>query len=253
MMTMQRLADYQHRFSCLDLSRDRGVLTMRLHTDGGPLRWGAIPHRELPDALAAVGADDANEVVVITGTGDEFSGPAGSADRRPTWTREQWKTVTDEGMRLIRGLLDIPVPMIAAVNGPALRHAEIALLCDIVLAAPHAAFRDSAHFAAGLVPGDGAQLVYHALLGPNRARAFLLTGMSIDAEAALGMGLVAEIVPAARLAERAREIAERLAARPRALRTHTRAAITAPLRSFILPHLEHGFELEGRAAQLDTT
>ena len=72
--------------------------------------------------------------------------------------------------------LNIEVPVISAVNGPAWRHSELPLLADIVLAADTAQFQDSAHFTGGLVPGDGMHIVYPLLLGVNRARYFLLTG-----------------------------------------------------------------------------
>jgi hypothetical protein len=64
-------------------------------------------------------------------------------------------------------LLEIQAPMIA-VNAPATVHAELALLCDIVLAVDHATFQDAPHFPSGLVPGDGVHVVWPMLLGLNR-------------------------------------------------------------------------------------
>jgi enoyl-CoA hydratase/carnithine racemase len=77
--------------------------------------------------------------------------------------------------------LDIEAPMIAAVNGPALIHAELALLCDIVLASETAIFQDLPHFPSGLVPGDGVHVVFPLLLGANRGRYSLLMGQKIPA------------------------------------------------------------------------
>ncbi len=97
-------------------------------------------------------------------------------------TPAEWDRVYWEGKHLLMSLLDIEVPMISAINGPAWRHSEIPLLCDIVLAADDVQFQDSAHFPNGMVPGDGMHIIYPLLLGWNRGRYFLLTGQTLDAQ-----------------------------------------------------------------------
>src|SRR5262249_62103212 len=108
-----------------------------------------------------------------------------------------------EGRPLLMNLLSIEVPVISAINGPAWRHSEIPLLCDIVLAAETARFQDSAHFTSEVVPGDGMHIVYPLLLGMNRGRYFLLTGQTLDAAEAMRLGLVAEVLPRDKLLPRA--------------------------------------------------
>ena len=103
-------------------------------------------------------------------------------------------TLFSDGKHLLMNHLDIEVPMIAAVNGPALIHAELALLCDVVIAAENAEFQDLPHFPGGLVPGDGVHVVFPLLMGFNRGRYFLLTGQKISARQALDMGLVSEVM-----------------------------------------------------------
>ena len=76
-----------------------------------------------------------------------------------------WDKIYWEGKQLLMNLLAIEVPMISAVNGPAMRHSELPLLRDIVLAAEEASFQDAGHFGGGLVPGDGVHAVYPLLLG----------------------------------------------------------------------------------------
>ena len=153
------------------------------------------------------------KVVIMTGTGDDFC--AGMdwprlARRTPRdWDKTYW-----EGKRLLMNLLDIEVPMISAVNGPALIHAEIAVLSDIVLAAENAAFQDAPHFPRGTVPGDGVHVVWPLLLGPNRGRYFLLTGQKLSAREALELGVVNEVLPRENLLPRAWELAEQLAQQP---------------------------------------
>jgi hypothetical protein len=72
---MSKFEDYANKYRTIRMERRNGILQMTLHTDGGPLRWGFLPHGELPDAFYDVGADRDNRVVIITGTGAEFSGP----------------------------------------------------------------------------------------------------------------------------------------------------------------------------------
>lgn len=194
---MSTLQQYAGKYQNIRMERRDGILQMTFHTEGGPLQWGGGPHEEFPRAFADVGADPDNRVIILTGTGEAFSGPPGSAAGTPKRPPREWDKTYWEGKRLLLNLLDIEVPMIAAVNGPALRHSEIPLLCDIVLAADTAAFQDSGHFMSGLVPGDGVHIVYPMLLGVNRGRYFLLTGQSIGAEEALRLGLVSEVLPPA--------------------------------------------------------
>jgi enoyl-CoA hydratase/carnithine racemase len=92
--------------------------------------------------------------------------------------------------------------MIAAVNGSALIHAELAVLCDIVLAADTTEFQDAPHFPMGLVPGDGVHVVWPLILGPNRGRYFLLTGQKLFASEALDLGVVNEVMPRDKLLPR---------------------------------------------------
>ena len=174
---------------------------MTFHTNGGPLQWGGGPHSELPQAFADVGSDPENRIVIMTGTGDSFSGTAGTPAGAPKRTPREWDQTYWEGKRLLTNLLDIEVPMISAINGPALRHSEIPLLCDIVLASDTAVFQDSGHFMSGLVPGDGMHIVYPLLLGLNRGRYFLLTGQKIEAQEAKNPGAgEREVLPQAELA-----------------------------------------------------
>ena len=91
-------------------------------------------------------------------------------------------------------LLDIDIPVICAVNGPALKHGDLVFLCDIILAAEHTTFQDS-HLYCDTVPGDGAHVIYPLVMGINRARYFLLTSEIINAKQAQDMGMINEILP----------------------------------------------------------
>ena len=120
-------------------------------------------------------------------------------------------------------------------------------MSDIVLAAEHAAFQDSAHFVSELVPGDGVHIVYPLLLGLNRARYFLLTGQVIDAPLAKELGLVAEVLPRDKLMDRAWELAESIAKRPPLLLRYTRLLFTEDLRKRMHELLGYGLAMESLA------
>src|SRR5262249_31871710 len=151
---MSALETYASKYETVRMERQDGILQVTLHTHGGPLLWGEVPHRELGYAFADIAADPENRVVLLTGAGDSFWASLGGGANDVS-TPRGWDKIYGEGKRLLLNLLDIEVPMIAAVNGPATIHAELALLCDIVLASDAAYFQDAAHFPNSVVPGDG--------------------------------------------------------------------------------------------------
>ena len=242
---MASLEQYAGNYQNIRMERRDGILQMTFHTNGGPLQWGGGPHEEFPRAFADVGSDPGNRVVIITGTGDAFSGPQGTAAGTPKRTPREWDKTYWEGKRLLTNLLDIEVPIIGAVNGPALRHSEIPLLSDIVLASETAAFQDSGHFMSGLVPGDGVHVVYPMLLGLNRGRYFLLTGQSIGAQEAQQLGLVNEVLPPDALLPRAWELAGQLAEKSDLVLRYTRVATTQYVKRIMQDILGYGLALEG--------
>ena len=244
---------YAGRFARIRLERDeRGILEVTLHTDGGPLVYGhgdgPSPQAELAEAFAAIAADAENRVVLLTGSGERYSGPAASLDALPAADVATWDEIRRTGVRMLMGLLEIDAPVISCINGPALRHAELALLADIVLAADDAVIQDTAHFTNRTVPGDGMNVVLTLLLGHNRGRYHLLTGKPITAEEAFALGLVAELHPRERLLARGRELAAELAAQDPLVLRYTRLLMTEPLKRAMNDLLGYGLALEALAA-----
>ena len=245
---MKHFDDYRAKYDCVAMERREGILELQLHTDGGPLIWNEIAHRELAHVFADVGADPENRVIVLTGTGDAFCVEIKGGDW-DTSTPRGWDKIYWEGKRILENLLDVEVPMIAAVNGPARIHAELAVLCDIVLAADTAVFQDAAHFAtSGAVPGDGVHIVWPHLLGPNRAKYFLLTGQELSAQEALALGVVNEVLPPAELLPRAHALAAQLATRSDLALRYTRVALNEQMKRMLRDGLGYGLALEGLSA-----
>ena len=240
---MAKLEEYANKYETVRMERKDGILQITLHTNGDTLQWGGVPHEEFGYAFADIGSDTDNKVVIMTGAGDAFSGPRPGVLLRRTpreWDKTYW-----EGKRLLTNLLDIEVPMISAINGPALRHSELPLLCDIVLASEDAVFQDSAHFPNGLVPGDGMHIVYPLLMGTNRARYFLLTGQVLSAQEAQEIGLVNEVLPKREVLPRAWALAEELAQRPPLTLRYTRVVLTLHIKRLLQDMLGYGLALEG--------
>ncbi|MGO8059894.1 enoyl-CoA hydratase/isomerase family protein [Rhizobium johnstonii] len=241
---------YKDKYKSIRLTREDGILEVHLHTDDGPLRWSLLAHNELEDAFLEIGRDRANDVVILTGTGDEFCGPAiapGQHPNRKIMTPESYDPIFWESRQLLPNLLNIEAPVISVINGPAVRHAEIPLLGDIVLASNTAFIQDTAHFPGGMVPGDGMHIVMPLIMGLTRGRYFLLTGQKISAEEALRIGLVNEVLPPEGLLGRARELARELLLQPKLVRRYTRIALTEEIRSRMQGLLGYGLALEGMA------
>jgi enoyl-CoA hydratase/carnithine racemase len=242
------LADYQDRYETIKFRRENGILEMTLVTDGGPLVWNRRAHAELEEAFLNIGRDRDNQVVIMTGTGDDFSGPVPDVTANRKYhhqTPDEWGELGWEANRLHSNMLSIDIPMIAAVNGPAARHAELPVMCDIVLASDTASFQDSAHFAGGLVPGDGVHIVFPMIMGLNRGRYFLLTGQVLNAEQALEYGLVSEVMPREKLLDRAWEFAAKIMEQPELNRRYSRILLTEDLRRRMNENLPYGLALEG--------
>lgn len=244
---MAEFESYRDRFQAVKLERVDGILQLTIHRQGGEAVWTAGIrglHAELGEAFAEIGHDPGNRIVIITGTGDAFLRRLDLSDPAP-FDSAYWQGIYKEGKDLLTNLLDIEVPVIGAINGPAFVHAEIPTMSDIVIASEQAAFADKAHAPGGVVPGDGAHVWWPMLLGPNRARHFLMTGAEIDAQEAKRLGFVAEVVPHGRQLERAWEIARELAAKSDAMLRYTRVAMTQHIKRRMLDDLGYGLMLEG--------
>src|SRR5438270_11220716 len=223
------------------------MLEVSLHTRSGHLVFNGYVHQALVHAFRDIGDDPDNHVVILTGTGNEFCAqisPDGFEFLAPTG----YDKILREGTKVLENILDIEVPMIAAINGPVTAHSEYALLCDIVLAAEGAYFQDAPHPAFGIVPGDGLHVVWPEVIGEIRGRYFLLSGQKLSAAEAKGYGAVNEVGHRVALLPRAWELARHMKKQNPLTLRYTRMALSNRFRRRLQEGLSYGLALEGISA-----
>ncbi len=201
--------------------RDAGIVTLTLNR---PEQRNPVSDPEmieaLIDTLTRLDADMSTRVIVLTGAGKAFStggnlkamGEAGGInDKLPAQTRRNYRL----GIQRIPLLMEaMEVPVVAAVNGPAIgAGCDLACMCDVRIAGESARFAES-FVKVGIVPGDGGAWLLPRVVGFAKASELALTGDTIDAAEALACGLVSQVVPDAELLESAKAVARRIAANP---------------------------------------
>jgi enoyl-CoA hydratase/carnithine racemase len=246
---------YATRFPNFAFERRDGILEIRLHTDGGPLIFDERCHEDFGEVFDLVGRDFGNRVIILTGTGSRFCADfnyASFIDMYKKYGQEAgYAKIVADGRRMMQAFVDLPVPVISAVNGLAHTHGDLPVLADIVLASDDTEFRDAAHFIVGAVPGDGSQFVWAELLGQNAGRYFLLTGQRISAAEAKGLGFVAEVLSREALLPRAWELAAQLARQSDAVLRGTRYVLNAKWRNLFHDQFFSGFAQEVIALYAD--
>ena len=203
------------RSDVLTVEADGAVRTVVLNR---PDQLNAIDralHHELAHVWRRLAADPDARVVVVTGAGPAFSA-GGDLDWITSFLDDP--AARDESLRegaeIIDEMLRCPLPVIAAVNGPAVGlGCSVAVLSDIVLISDDAYLADP-HVAVGLVAGDGGAALWPLLTPIMRTREHLFTGDRIPASLAVEVGLASRTVPAEELLPEAQRLAARLAALP---------------------------------------
>jgi enoyl-CoA hydratase/carnithine racemase len=156
---------------------------------------------------------DAGDVrcVILTGAGERIFCAGGDLKERNGMTKRQWTLQHELFERMFWTLVDLPVPIIAAVNGHAYAGGlELALSCDFIYASKSARFALT-EATLGIMPGAGGTQNLPRAIGERRAKEIIMTGRPFDAEKALGWGLVNEVCEPANVLARALETAEIIA------------------------------------------
>ncbi len=234
-----KLEEYSDRFSeFFKFKRENGILEVRMHTKGGPVKWSYQFHHALAELWTVIGHDKENEVLILTSTEpfwikewdtDSFVEVEQSHDDEQRYNVQIYDT-----LKIVENFVnDIEIPTIAAINGPGI-HWEMCLMSDITLCTPDFILRDG-HFSmdSGHVPGDGMGMCLQEVLGLKRGNYMMLTSGSMDAQQCLDHGVVNEVVEKDRIVDRAWELARDIMNKSRSCRRMTHYICVRPWKAII--------------------
>jgi len=168
--------------------------------------------RELSAAIDELGHDPEVRCIILTGAGDKaFVAGADINELRAIGSAADGAAFARRGQDLLFKIENLDTPVIVAINGYALGGGcELAMACDIRIAADTAKLGQP-EINLGIIPGYGGTQRLPRLVGKGRAKWLILTGEMITAQEALRIGLVDMVVPAARLMDKAKELAKTIA------------------------------------------
>jgi 2-(1,2-epoxy-1,2-dihydrophenyl)acetyl-CoA isomerase len=224
-----------------------GVGTIELNRPAALNAWNAQLGVDLLTALRNAAEDDAVRAVLITGAGRAFSSGADLKDisggeTTPNGRPDVYRTLTERYHPIMHAIREVPKPVIAAVNGPAVGiGCSLALCCDLIVAAESAYFL-LAFVNIGLVPDGGSSLFVPTRVGMARANELAMLGERLGAAQALQWGLINRVVADERLHAEATALAARLAAGP----TRSYAGTKRQINNWLYARMTEQLELEAQ-------
>lgn len=212
----------------LNIERDGAILTLTMNQpETRNALTGNTAVEEFVQVCDEIRRDASVKAVILTGAGPIFSSGGNVKDMQrffddaltPDAIREEYR----QGIqRIPRALTQLDVPVICAINGPAIGAGlDLTCMCDIRIASETATFAES-FVRVGIVPGDGGAWLLPRAVGRAKAAEMAFTGEAIDAQQALACGLVSRVVPADQLLATARALADKIAANPGAVMRMTK-------------------------------
>lgn len=237
----------------LSLTVDESVAVLTLTRPDVLNRMDGDAHTTVAEAIEELHHLPGVRAAVIASTGKAFS--AGGDFELMLQSHADLGLLLDSiehGRNLLHRLTDLPFPVIAAVQGPAIGlGATIALACDMVVAARSATFADP-HVQVGLAAGDGGCLVWPMAAGMTRAKRYLLTGDRLSAEDAYLFGLVTDLVDEpGQVLPAARALADRVAALPPLAVQGTKRALANVVKMRAGEVVDLAFSYEARSVRSD--
>ncbi len=218
----------------LQEERQGAVMVLRLNRPSSKNALSRELVAALGSALARTAADQTVRAMVLTGSGGSFCSGVDLKEASEDIASGTALAARIDGFHeIIRGIVAAPQPIIAAIEGAAVGFgADLALACDLRVFA-QSGYLQEKFVAIGLMPDGGGTFLLPRLLGLGRALELLLLGEALSAERALELGLATVVVSGDLLAQRALELAQRLAAGPplalAAIKRATRAALSGDL------------------------
>ncbi len=223
-------------YDSIQFKAEGGVAILTLNRPDRLNSFTRAMHLEVRDALARVQADQSVRVLVLTGAGRGFCAGQDLADRAVdpgAPSVDLGASVEEFYAPLVLTLKNLPMPVICAVNGVAAgAGANLALACDIVLAAQSASFIE-AFCKLGLIPDTGGTWHLPRLIGHARAMGLAMLGEKLSAEKAEAWGLIWRCVPDETLMDEALAMAEHFAAAPTKGLAFTKRALPGQLRQHL--------------------
>jgi 2-(1,2-epoxy-1,2-dihydrophenyl)acetyl-CoA isomerase len=229
---------------------DAATATIELNRPSALNAWNVQFGADLLSALHSATADEAVRAIVITGAGRAFSSGADLKDvsggeTTPDGRPNVYKTLTERYHPIMRAIREVPKPVLASVNGPAVGiGCSLALCCDLIVASESAYFL-LAFVNIGLVPDGGSSLFVPTRVGMARATELSMLGERLPATQALEWGLINRVVADDRLQAETAELAARLAAGP----TRSYAGTKRQLNNWLYARMDEQLELEAQIQQ----
>lgn len=241
------MSDREDQLETVNVSFAGAVATIQLNRPQALNAWNRQFGEELLEALHRARREESVRAVLIEGAGRAFSSGADlkdisggetTADGRP----DVYKTLTKRYHPIMHAIREMPKPVIASVNGPAVGiGCSLALCCDLIVAGESAYFL-LAFVNIGLVPDGGSSLFVPTRVGMARATELMMLGERLPAPQALQWGLINRVFPDERLAEEAAGLAQRLASGP----TRSYAGTKRQLNNWLYARFEEQLELEAQ-------
>jgi 2-(1,2-epoxy-1,2-dihydrophenyl)acetyl-CoA isomerase len=241
-------------YETIDLQIDNAVAEVTLNRPERLNAWNEQFGEDLRKVILEDVADPSVRAVLITGAGRGFSSGADLKDMLERGASQGEAPDVGEMLRkryhpIITGIRELPKPVVAAVNGPAVGiGCSLALACDLVWAAESAVF-GLAFVNIGLVPDGGSTFLVPAAVGKARALEMALLGDPLAAQDALAWGLINRVVPDAKLMDDTRALARKLAAGPTLSYANSKRALNNSVLKIMGEQLELEADIQSEMAQ----
>ncbi|WP_284337233.1 crotonase/enoyl-CoA hydratase family protein [Comamonas sp. NoAH] len=228
----------------LNIERDGGILTVTMNQpETRNALTGNTAVEEFVQLCDEVRKDTSAKAIILTGAGPIFSSGGNVKDMQrffddaltPDLIREEYRNGIQ---RIPNALYQLDVPVICAINGPAIGAGlDLTCMCDIRIASESATFAES-FVRVGIVPGDGGAWLLPRAVGMAKASEMAFTGEAITAQEALACGLVSRVVAAEELLSTAKALAQKIAANPAAVMRMTKRLLREGQNSSLASLLE---------------
>ena len=238
----------------VNVSRNGAAATIELNRPQALNAWNAQFGADLLAAVRELAADEAVRAVVVTGAGRGFSSGADLKDSGAGQVTDDGRVdvqarLTEVYHPIMETIREMPKPVVAAVNGPAVGiGCSLALCCDLIIAAESAYFL-LAFVNIGLVPDGGSSLFLPTRVGMARSAELMMLGERLPAAKALEWGLINRVVPDGELMEKTRALARRLARGPTRSYANSKRALNNSLMRIMDEQLDLEAQIQGEMAQ----